>query len=79
MPGEGTFRGGDDTNPFVGEKGKVHIEAELRVETIFPEFLQNKIISALLDSHPYEEVAYDIYPLNNVIDQVGCPGRFIAP
>ncbi|MBN2636656.1 MAG: Nif3-like dinuclear metal center hexameric protein [Prolixibacteraceae bacterium] len=63
--GLGSFRGDENTNPFVGEKGQVHSEKEIRFETIFPAYLQGKIIQALLQSHPYEEVAYDIYPLEN--------------
>jgi dinuclear metal center YbgI/SA1388 family protein len=69
--GFGSFRGNEKTNPFVGEKGKIHYEKEIRFETIFPTFLQGKIIQALLNSHPYEEVAYDIYPLENHFENVG--------
>ena len=69
--GYGTFRANEASNPFVGEKGKVHSEDEVRVETIFPLFLRNKIINTLIKSHPYEEVAYDIYPLANNWNQVG--------
>ena len=69
--GEGTFRGSDETNPFVGEKGKMHTEEELRVETIYPNYLEKKIIKALLEAHPYEEVAYDIYPLANEYHEAG--------
>jgi len=64
-PGEGTFRGSEDTHPFVGEKGELHFEKEVRVETIFPKHRQSAVIAALFESHPYEEVAYDIYPLVN--------------
>ena len=69
--GEGSFRAGEDATPFVGNKGEIHFEREIRVETIFPKHLKNKIISALIKSHPYEEVAYDIYPLENTFDRVG--------
>ena len=69
--GEGTFRGSEDSNPFVGKKGTMHTEPELRVETIFPKDRENPIISALIRSHPYEEVAYDIYPLANPYDRAG--------
>lgn len=69
--GSGTFRGGEGTNPFVGEKGKVHMEAELRIETVFPSHLKGKVIGALLDAHPYEEVAYDIYAIENDNPEVG--------
>src|ERR1051326_1226793 len=69
--GLGTFRGSDDTHPYVGEKGKQHSEKELRIETIFPQYLETAIIHALLNSHPYEEVAYDVVPLANAHPQVG--------
>ncbi len=69
--GEGTFRANENSNPFVGEKGNIHVEKETRFETIFPGYLQGKIISALLKAHPYEEVAYDIYPLDNKFDTTG--------
>ncbi|MBN1158583.1 MAG: Nif3-like dinuclear metal center hexameric protein [Bacteroidales bacterium] len=63
--GFGTFRGSDNTNPYVGEKGKIHQEKEIRIETVFPAANQSGIIKAMLEVHPYEEVAYDIYPLEN--------------
>jgi dinuclear metal center YbgI/SA1388 family protein len=69
--GSGTFRAGDMAKPFVGEIGEIHFEKETRIETIFPAYRQKSIISALLKSHPYEEVAYDIYPLENDFDQAG--------
>ncbi len=69
--GTGTFKPGAGTDPFVGEKGKNHREPETRLETIFPGHLQHKVISALLAVHPYEEVAYDIYNLENQHPQVG--------
>lgn len=58
--GTGTFKGNEHTNPFVGEKGKRHEEQEIRIETVFPAYLQNKVVEALIQAHPYEEVAYDI-------------------
>jgi dinuclear metal center YbgI/SA1388 family protein len=69
--GEGTFRGSDETNPFVGEKGKVHFENEIRIETIYPVYQEKAVLSALCEAHPYEEVAYDIYPLANDFNLVG--------
>lgn len=69
--GEGSFKASGMANPFVGEKNIRHTEPETRFETIFPEWLQDKVIQALISSHPYEEVAYDIYPLMNRNSQVG--------
>ena len=65
VQGEGTFRGSEAASPFVGEKGKLHYEPETRVETIYPVQTEKRIIQALLTTHPYEEVAYDLYPLMN--------------
>ncbi|MFT3678944.1 MAG: Nif3-like dinuclear metal center hexameric protein [Ferruginibacter sp.] len=63
--GEGTFKAGRHTNAFVGEKGKQHTENEIRTETVFPSWLEKDILSAITKTHPYEEVAYDIYTLDN--------------
>ncbi len=63
--GQGSFRAGENTNPFVGEQGSQHFEDEVRIETILPAYLKGKVISAMLAAHPYEEVAYDIYMLEN--------------
>ncbi|HOW25626.1 MAG TPA: Nif3-like dinuclear metal center hexameric protein [Bacteroidales bacterium] len=71
LEGEGTFRGMEGSHPFIGEKGKLHVEKELRLETIFPVHREREIIHALLSTHPYEEVAYDIYPLDNEYKKVG--------
>jgi dinuclear metal center YbgI/SA1388 family protein len=69
--GEGTFRANAGAKPFVGEIGKIHSEPEVRFETIFPKHLENKIISALIKAHPYEEVAYDLYMLQNINRNAG--------
>lgn len=69
--GTGTFRGNDQSNPFVGEKNQLHMEEETRIDTIFPKHIQARVIQALLNAHPYEEVAYDIYPLDNEYSQAG--------
>lgn len=70
-PGTGTFMAGDGSHPFVGEKGHVHEEKEVRFETIIPSFLKEKVLNAMYESHPYEEVAYDIYPLKNSYKDAG--------
>jgi len=63
--GEGTFRGNEGTNPFVGKKGELHFEKETRIETVFPKYLEKNVLKKLFEAHPYEEVAYDIYPIIN--------------
>jgi dinuclear metal center YbgI/SA1388 family protein len=69
--GQGTFRASEGTNPFVGELNKLHVEDETRIEVIFPFFLEKELISALIENHPYEEVAYDIYCLKNRYEKSG--------
>ncbi len=64
-PGEGTFMPLEGTQPFLGEVGKLENAAEYRLETIVPSNKLKSVLAAMLDSHPYEEVAYDIYPLAN--------------
>lgn len=71
VPGKGTFKAGEGTDPYVGEVGKRHEEDEVKMEVIFPAHLQSKIISAMIEAHPYEEVAYDIIPLGNYFKEVG--------
>ncbi|GAB5538154.1 MAG: Nif3-like dinuclear metal center hexameric protein [Salibacteraceae bacterium] len=69
--GEGTFRGLDGSNPFAGTAGVQHEEKETKVEVIFPKHLQGTVIKALIEAHPYEEVAYDIIQLQNVRHDLG--------
>jgi dinuclear metal center YbgI/SA1388 family protein len=63
--GTGTFKGAAGSNPYVGEPGKQHRENEIKIEVIFPAWLQNQIITAMKAAHPYEEVAYDVVTLAN--------------
>jgi len=69
--GTGTFKANEGTTPFVGSHGIQHHERETRIETIFLVQDERKILLALLENHPYEEVAYDIYPLENKLNTVG--------
>jgi hypothetical protein len=61
--GTGTFLAGEGTDPAVGQPGKEQRVSELRLETVFPEELQDDVVAALRRAHPYEEPAFDIYPL----------------
>ena len=69
--GSGTFRGNQSSTPFVGEKGILHTESEIKFETIFPRHLTSRILKALSASHPYEEVAYDLISLENEFSTTG--------
>ncbi|WP_202080662.1 Nif3-like dinuclear metal center hexameric protein [Caldalkalibacillus salinus] len=62
--GTGAFLPLEGANPFIGEQGKVEEVHEVKVETIIPASLQSKVVRAMLKAHPYEEAAYDIYPLD---------------
>jgi len=69
--GLGTFRGNDQTQPFVGKQGELHTESEVKIEVICPSWNVNRAVQAAKQAHPYEEMAYGIYPLNNTWSEVG--------
>ena len=61
--GTGTFLAGQGADPSVGEIGREERIAELRVETVVPAERAGQIVAALKEAHPYEEVAFELYPL----------------
>ena len=61
--GTGTFLGGEGSDPHIGESGREQRVAELRLETVYPEELHDVVVAALRAVHPYEEPAFDVYPL----------------
>lgn len=63
--GQGTFFGSDASNPAVGEKGKLEFVDEERLEVIVDEWNLEAVREALITAHPYEEPAYDIFPVEN--------------
>ncbi len=69
--GTGSFKGDDTTNPFVGTPGTRHYENELKIEAVFPAYLQQGIVQAMIAAHPYEEVAYDVVELANPQPGIG--------
>jgi dinuclear metal center YbgI/SA1388 family protein len=69
--GKSTFTPGAGTNPHTGEVGKREETNEEKIEIIFPAYLKEKLITAMTEAHPYEEVAYDIIALNNYFQEVG--------
>lgn len=69
--GQGTFKANAGAEPFVGELDIRHTEPEVRIEVVFPTQAERKILVALFENHPYEEVAYDIYKLENKHQLVG--------
>lgn len=69
--GNGTFMPLEGTNPYIGDKGKLEIVDEMKIETIVKEKEIQKVVSAMKNAHPYEEVAYDLYPLENAGEKLG--------
>jgi hypothetical protein len=61
--GEGTFFGATGTDPTIGEPGREERVQEYRVETVVPAERAREVVDALLAAHPYEEVAFELYPL----------------
>ena len=71
LSGTGTFRPNDAAHPFIGKAGVTESVEEERIEMVFPEHLQKKVIETLYQSHPYEEPAFDIYRIENTNRKVG--------
>ena len=69
--GTGTFRAKEGTHPYCGLIGELHEEKEVRIETILPAYRKTEILKILSDVHPYEEPAFDFYPLQNEWNQAG--------
>jgi hypothetical protein len=61
--GTGTFLGGEETDPAIGDQGREEHVPELRVETVVPDEALAEALAALRAAHPYEEPAIDVYPL----------------
>jgi len=61
--GRGTFKPGDETNPFIGKKGEMEFVDEMKIESVFHASIEKQVIRAMKKAHPYEEVAYDLYEL----------------
>lgn len=71
VEGKGSYRGNENSNPTVGEKGKLLFEEETCITVVFEAHLQGKLLSTLFEHHPYEEVAYEVISLDNTNQQVG--------
>jgi len=71
IEGKGTYLGNEASNPAIGEKGKLHTEPETFISVIFEKHLERKVLNALFNNHPYEEVAYDVVSLDNIHQNIG--------
>ncbi len=80
-PGAGTFRPQPGAEPYTGEVGQLEMAPELRLEMLVPEDRLHGVISAMIEAHPYEEVAYDVYPLWNQgeVHGIGLIGKLEKP
>ncbi len=70
-PGTGTFLPGASATPFLGNKEMLNEEPERRFETIVPKGCLGAVIGALCEAHPYEEPAYDVFPLIEPDNNIG--------
>ena len=61
--GTGTYLGGEGTAPALGEAGREERVSEIRLETVYPAECEAEVVRALRSAHPYEEPAFDLYPL----------------
>ena len=79
--GTGTFKAEEGADPFVGEIGQQHQEQENKIEIVYPFYLETQVVNALVAAHPYEEVAYDIFTMENVHFGIGAGiiGELAAP
>src|SRR5690625_2248621 len=75
--GQGTFMPLEGTNPYIGEKGKLELVDELKIETVVKEKDIPTVVAAMKQAHPYEEVAYDLFPLSHVGQTFGL-GRIVT-
>ncbi len=70
-PGMGTFLGGEATDPYLGEKGRLERVEEIRLETVVPTHTAGRAVAAATAAHPYEEVALDLYPVGGYPESCG--------
>ena len=69
--GEGSFLPGEGSVPYVGTPGKPERTSEQRLEMVVDKVSLGRVVQAMLKAHPYEEVAYDVYPILNTSSNFG--------
>ena len=69
--GVGSFKAEEGANPSLGEIGETHFEKEVQIHVVFSFEKEKAVLKALKENHPYEEVAYEIYTLNNTNSHIG--------
>jgi len=71
IDGKGTYQGNEQSNPVIGQRGKTHTENEVMISVVFEKHLEKHLLSSLFSTHPYEEVAYEITPTENLHQEIG--------
>ena len=71
LKGSGSFKGNEESDPVIGKKGEIRFEDEIQIGVTFHRHLQNEILESLFETHPYEEVAYEISTLENSNQKMG--------
>ncbi len=71
LEGTGRFRGKDFSNPHLGKPLEKKQISEVQIQVVFESHLENSIENALIEAHPYETIAYEIYTLDNTLSSVG--------
>lgn len=69
--GQGRFRALEGADPFIGKIGEMETTDEEKIEVVFPNSIKNKVLKAMLNAHPYEEPAYDLYTLAVETNEMG--------
>ncbi|WP_144511112.1 Nif3-like dinuclear metal center hexameric protein [Bacillus sp. FJAT-22090] len=69
--GEGRFKPSEDADPYIGKVNELAIVDEDKIEVVFPVSLKNRVLKALLTSHPYEEPAYDLFLMDLYVNEMG--------
>ncbi len=71
VDGTGSYRGGKGSNPTIGERGQLELAEETQINVTFSSYKERAILQALFQNHPYEEVAYEIFTLDNQNQNIG--------
>jgi len=79
VEGQGTFFGREGAAPTVGLAGRDEAVSELRLEVVFPRRLKRRVTGAYVAAHPYEELAYDLYPVENEVATLGLGRLGVLP
>jgi len=75
IDGRGTFLPLKGAKPYIGKSGKINYVNEVKIECIVSENVLEEVVSSTIAAHPYEEVAYDIYKIENKFSGAGV-GRY---